>query len=170
MALLCGSCRTFPPLQSIESRRLHFRAAKTDPHGLACLEDHRDSAVAVCFLVVAALLCRSCLLCPLFSTTGAHGPGSAEIRGGAAVAVPPVVDVAVSCSDKCLATVEVPLIQFIAGVSGHFSRHRDRYAQLQLCMVCLVAAMRGSLLQFCSIFRPPSIWTRRPRAAGTPGV
>ena len=28
----------------------------------------------------------------------------------------------------------------------------------------------GSLLQFCSIFRPPSIWTLRPRVAETPGV
>ena len=27
----------------------------------------------------------------------------------------------------------------------------------------MVAAMRGSLLQFCSIFRPPSIWTSRLR-------
>ena len=26
------------------------------------------------------------------------------------------------------------------------------------------------LLQFCSMFRPPSIWTLRPRVAGTPGV
>ena len=34
---------------------------------------------------------------------------------------------------SCLATVKVPLIQFIAGASGHFSRHRDRLAQLQLC-------------------------------------
>ena len=40
------------------------------------------------------------MLCPLLSTTGAHGPDSAEIRGGSAVAVPPVVDVAVLCSDK----------------------------------------------------------------------
>ena len=76
----------------------------------------------------------------------------------------------VFAATRCLATVKVPQIQFIAGVSGHFSRHRDRYAQLQLCMVGMAAAMRGSLLQFCSIFRPPSIWTLRPRVAGTPGV
>ena len=37
-------------------------------------------------------------------------------------------------------------------------------------MAGLVAALRGSLLQFCSIFRPPSIRTLRPRVAGTPGV
>ena len=36
--------------------------------------------------------------------------------------------------------------------------------------VGMVAAMRSSLLQFCSIFREPSIWTLRPRVAGTPGV
>ena len=68
---------------------------------------------------------------------------------------------------SCLATVKVPLIQFIAGVSGHFSR--ERYAQLQLCMVGMMSVMRSSL-QYCSIFRPPSIWTMRPRVAGTPGV
>ena len=69
-----------PQLHYIEGRRLPYRAAETDPHGFTCLFDHRDSAVAVCFLVVAALLCRSCLLCPLFTTTGAHGPDSSEIR------------------------------------------------------------------------------------------
>ena len=36
--------------------------------------------------------------------------------------------------------------------------------------VGMVAALRGRLMQFCSIFRPPSIWTLRPRVAGTPGV
>ena len=49
-------------------------------------------------------------------------------------------DFAATC---CLPTVKVPQIQFLAGVSGHFSRHRDRYAELQLCMVGTVAAMRG---------------------------
>ena len=34
------------------------------------------------------LLCRSCLPCPLLFTTGAQVSDSAEIRGGAAVAVP----------------------------------------------------------------------------------
>ena len=77
-----------PQLHFIEGRRLPFRGAEAVSHGLACLEDHGDSAVAVCFLVVAALFCRSCLLCPLLFSTGAHGPDSAEIRGGSAVAVP----------------------------------------------------------------------------------
>ena len=45
---------------------------------------------------------------------------------------------------SCLATVKVPQTQSIAGVSGHFRRHRDRYAQFLLCMVGMVAAMRGS--------------------------
>ena len=36
-----------PQLQFIACRRLAFRAADSDPHGLACSEDHRDSPVAV---------------------------------------------------------------------------------------------------------------------------
>ena len=47
-------------------------------------------------------LCSCCagrVPCPLLSTS-AHGSDPAEIRGGSAVAVPPVVDVAVLCSDK----------------------------------------------------------------------
>ena len=44
---------------------------------------------------------------------------------------------------RCLATVKVPQIQFIAGVSGPFCRHRDMYAQFLLCMVGLLTAMRG---------------------------
>ena len=43
---------------------------------------------------------------------------------------------ATSCLD-----MKMPQIQFIARVSGHFSR--DRYAQLQLCMVGMMSAMRG---------------------------
>ena len=44
---------------------------------------------------------------------------------------------------RCLATVKVPQIQLIAGVSGPFCRHRDMYAQSQLCMVGLLTVMRG---------------------------
>ena len=114
--------RWCPQLHHIEGRRLPFRAAETDPHSLACSEDHGDSADAVCFLVVAVLLCRSCLLSPLLSTTGAHGPDSAEF-----VEVPQSqflrLWTSLYCAaTSCLATVKVPLIQFIAGVSGHFSR------------------------------------------------
>ena len=36
----------------LRSRRFPCRAEETDPHGLACSEDHRDSAVAVHCLVV----------------------------------------------------------------------------------------------------------------------
>ena len=48
-----------PQLQFIEDRRLPLRAAETAPHGPAFSEDQRVSSVAVCFLVVAAVLCRS---------------------------------------------------------------------------------------------------------------
>ena len=135
----------------------------------ACSENHKDSAVAVCFLVVDALFCRSCFLCPLLFSTATHGSDSAEF-----VEVPLrssflVVDVAVFMQRQVVSRQSSPLSQFIARVSGYFSRSRDGYAQFQLCMPGL-AAMRGSLLQFCSIFRPPSFWTLRPRVAGTPGV
>ena len=52
-----------------------------------------------------------------------------QVLGGAAGAVPAVLDVPVIMQRRWVATVEVPQIQFIAGVSGHFSPHRDRYAQ-----------------------------------------
>ena len=53
------------------------------------LEDQRNSAVAEFAWWSMFLVC-----------TRAHGSDPAEIRGGSAVAVPPVVDVAVFCSDK----------------------------------------------------------------------
>ena len=76
---------------------------------------------------------------------------------------------------RCLATVKVPQTQFIAGVCGHFPSKQRQVRTVAAvlgrpCLAGMVAAMRGSLLQFCSIFRPPSIWTLRPRVAGTPGV
>ena len=73
----------------------------------------------------------------------------------------PVVDVAVLCSDKLSRDSEG------ATDSVHrWSQWTFQSPQRQVCRVaavhggpCLagmVAAMRGSLLQFCSIFRPPS--------------
>ena len=91
----------FLQLPFLAGRRQPCHGAEADSHGLACLEDHRDSAIAVCFLVVAALLCRSCLLCLLLSTTGAYNPelcrNSWRFRSRSSFLV---VDVAVSCSDK----------------------------------------------------------------------
>ena len=50
-------------------------------------------------------------------------------RWGAAGAVPAVLDVPVIMQRRWVfATLKVPQIQFIAGVSGHFSSHRDGYA------------------------------------------
>ena len=126
-----------PTVAFIDGCRLPFRAAETDPHGLACLKDHRDSAVAVCFLVVVALLCRSCLLCPLFTTTGAHGPDSAEICGGSAVAVPRVVDVAVLCSDKLSRDSESVTDSVHRQSQWTFQSPQRQVAQSQLCMVGL---------------------------------
>ena len=101
-------------------------------HDLACSEDQRDSAVAVSFLVVEALLCRSCLLCPLLLRQARMVETLQKF-----VLVPQSQFLRLWTSlyyaaTSCLATAKVPQIQFIAGVSGHFSRHRYRYAQLQL--------------------------------------
>ena len=60
--------------------------------------------------------------CPLLSTTG---------LGGSAVAVPSGCGRrCVYAATSCLGTVKVTQIQFVAGVRGYFSRHRDRYTQL----------------------------------------
>ena len=64
-------------------------------------------------------------------------------------------------------TVEVPQIQFISPFEDIPVAQQRRVRTVQLCMAMpclagLVAAMRGSLLQFCSIFQPPSFWTLRP--------
>ena len=117
-----------------QGRRLPFRAAETDPHGLACSENHRDSVVAACFLVVDALFCRSCLLCPLLFSTGAHGSDSAEF-----VEFPQslVVDVAVFMQRQVVSRQSSPQTQFIAGVSGHFSRPQRQ--------VRTVSAVHGGL-------------------------
>ena len=88
-----------PQLQFIEGRRLPYRAAKTAPMVPPFWEDHRDSSVAACCLVVDAPVvqvvfhARCC-------TTGAHGSDSAELRGSAAVAVPSWLWTSLcSCSD-----------------------------------------------------------------------
>ena len=82
-------------------------------------EDRAGAAGAVNRRSSTSLSCRrgksprsclfgSCLPCPLLRTTGAQGSDSAQIRGGAAVAVPPMVmDVAVTRSDKFPAVREV---------------------------------------------------------------
>ena len=72
------SCRSRALLCATTGARLRFavavhqqgcphscRAAETDLHGLACSEDHRDSAVAVCFLVVDAPVVQVVLAMPV---------------------------------------------------------------------------------------------------------
>ena len=82
----------------------------------------------------------------------------------------PVVDVAVLCSDKLSRDSE--------GATDSVHRQSQWTLQPPQSQARTVSAVHGrhgggdegSLLQFCSIFRPPSIWTLRPRVAGTPGV
>ena len=103
--------------------------------------------------------------CPLLSTTG---------LGGAADAVLALMDVAVnmqrhvvSRQSRCLRLSSSPEFVDIS------LRNRDRYAQLCLAFLvwpALVAAMRVVCCSFVAFFGPPSIWTLRPRVAGTPGV
>ena len=67
-------------------------------------------------------------------------------------------------------TAEVPQIQFIAPFEDIPNAQQRPVRTVQLCragpLADLVAATRGSLLEVSSIFRPPSIWTLRPRVAG----
>ena len=49
-----------PQLPFIDGRRHPSHGAEAGSHGFPCSEDHRDSAVAVCFLVVDVPVCRSC--------------------------------------------------------------------------------------------------------------
>ena len=128
------------------------------------------SGVILCGTLVVDAPVVQVLFHAVFCSTSAHCQILQNFVLMPAGAVPAVVTSLSYAATRCLATVKVPQIQFMAGVSGPFCRHRDMYAQLHLCMVGMLAAMRGSLPQFCSIFRPPSIWTLRPRVAGTPGV
>ena len=57
-AVNCGG----PAVAVLRSRRFPCRAAETDRHGLACLEDQRDSAVAVCFWTRSCLPAVACEL------------------------------------------------------------------------------------------------------------
>ena len=68
---------------------------------------------------------------------------------------------------ETVVTVEVPQFQFIARAGG---RSSSQQMDSRLSALAGLAAMKGGLLQFCGIFLPPSIWTLRPRVAGTPGV
>ena len=54
------NCLDFPQLPFIDGRRHPGHGAEAGSHGFPCSEDHRDSAVAVCFLVVDVPVCRSC--------------------------------------------------------------------------------------------------------------
>ena len=161
----------FPQLPFFASRRHPGRGAEADFHDLTCSEDHRDSAVQFVFWWSMPLLCRSCLLCPLLSRQARMVQTLQKfVEVPQSQFLPVVGRPCAHAATLGLATLKVPQIQFIAGVSGHFSRHKDRNGQLQLCMVGMVSAMRGSLLKFCSIFGLRPAGRRVPRVAGTPGV
>ena len=154
----CGHCRS-------HARRCAMTGAEWFRHPENC----EGPAVAVRFLVVGALLCRSCLLCPLFFDRRAWFR-LCRIRGGAAVAVPSWLWTSLClCSDTLSRDSEGATDSVHRRSQWTFQSPQNRYAQFQLCMAGLTA-MRGSLLQVCSIFRPPSFRTLRPRVAGTPGV
>ena len=180
--VLCGTCYAsvtwcfwpdsaenwiFLQLPFIAGRRFPVVVQRPIPMVLP-LEDHRNSAVAVFAWWSMFLLCRSCSMpvvvdkCPWFR--------SCRIRGGSAVAVPPVVDVAVSCSDKLSRDSESATDSVHRRSQWTFQSPQRQVSTVAAVHGRLLAAMKGSSLQFCSIFRPPSIWTSRPRVAGTQGV
>ena len=174
LVLLVRQCRTldFLQLPFIAGRRFPCRGAEADSHGPCNRKTMETPQLQYVSWWSMPLLCRSCLLCPLLLRQARMVQTLQKkfVEVPQSQFLPGCGRRCVYAAASCLATLKMPQKEFIAGVRGHFSRHRDRHAQLQLCMVGMVAAMRGSLLQFCSIFRPPSIWTLRPRVAGTPGV
>ena len=102
-------------------RRHPGRGAEADSHGLACSQDQKDSAVQYFSWWSMPLLCRSFLLCPLLLRQARMVQTLQKF-----VEVPQ--SQFLSCCGRrchyaatsCLATVKVPLIQFIAGVGGRF--------------------------------------------------
>ena len=162
----------FPQLPFIAGRRFSCRGAEADSHGLACSEDHRDSAVAVCFLVVdapvvqVAFLARCCARqMPMVQTLQkfVEVPQS-QFLPGCAVLCSELSRDSEGATDsvhrRSQWTFQSPQrqVRTVAAVHGG------------PCLAAMVAATRGSLLQFCSFFRPPSTWTLSPRVAGTLGV
>ena len=147
------------------------RSAEADSHGLARAEDHGDSAVAVCFLVVDA----SCCAGPAYCARCCYDKGAGSRLLHKFVEVPQwqfllVVDVAVLCSDKLSRDSESATDSVHRRSQWTFQSPQRQVSTVAAVHGRLLAAMKGSSLQFCSIFRPPSIWTLRPRVAGTPGV
>ena len=136
-----------PQLQFIEHRRLPLRAAETAPHGPPFSVDHRVSPLAVCCLVVdapvmqvvfhAVVVRQARMVQTLLNSV--EVPQSQFPHGCGRPCDPAAT---LGCDSQ------VPQTQFIAGVCGHSSS--------QQWLVRLVAAMWGGLLQYCSIFRPPS--------------
>ena len=167
-------------------RRFPCRGAEAVSRGPDCLSDQREISLLLDKVINALVVqvvqlprwsrrAENCgfpqlqfsdtlVACPLLSTTG---------LGCAADAVLAVMDVPVIMQRRCLATVKVPQVQFIALFEdSRCATETGTHSAAVLggpCLAGMVAA-RGSLLQFCSIFRPPSIWTLRLWVAGTPGV
>ena len=138
--------------------QLHFIEGRRTP-----------SAVAVCFLVVDALFCRSCLLCPLLFSTGAHGSDSAEfVEVPQSQFLPGCGRRRVNAATSCLATVK-------SSISVHRrSQWTFQSPQRQVRTVSAVhggpGGDKGQFATGLQHFRPPSFWTLMPRVAGTPGV
>ena len=107
-----------PQMQFIIVGRRHpLRSAEADPHGPVYSPDHRDSPVAVRFQMVDAPVVQVVLAMPVVVNDRCASSDSAEFRGGAAVAVSStVMNVPVILQRRWVATLEVPQIQFIAGV------------------------------------------------------
>ena len=68
----------FLQLPFIAGRRHPGHGAMADSHGFKILKTIVTPLLSI-FMVVDALLCRSCLLCPLLLRAGAHGFDSAVL-------------------------------------------------------------------------------------------
>ena len=131
----------FRSCSSIDDRRLPLRAAR-DSSPWSLLLQYVDWWSMPHF--AGRFHARCCM-------TGAHGSDSAYLRGsGYGRPCDPAADV------------------WLRHSSAADSVHRWSLSTFFFATVAgtRVAAMRGRMLQVCSIFRPLSFWTLRPRVAG----
>ena len=153
-----------PHLQFLEGRRLFFVTAEANPHGPACSENHRDSAVAVGQVVDAPVV--QVVPCPLSFRQ------VLMVQTLQKTVEVPQMQLFCGCGRSCEMQRQVP------GVSGRCLRpvHRQDVQVLR----------RGDFAAFCGIFSHsvrldvecPFFSTRRRRVlrcrrlgvAGTPGV
>ena len=156
----------------MSSKVVDFRAAETAPHGPTFSEDHRVSSVVCCLVVDAPVM--QVVFMPVVVRQ------ARMVQTLLYSVEAPQLQFLHGCGRPCdpaetLGCVsQVPRTQFIAGVWTFLIATVTGTHSCSCARQALFGRPgggdEGSLLQFCRTYRPPSIWTLRPRVAGTPGV